>query len=279
MIQALSKDEYWRVLPLLGGSQPNYFDIIARAVVAGNSPGSIWVDDASKPKSSLIRDKHYCFYLVGDPDNEAFNAALRNLVTEQIAPEALATGQGIFKLFYSTLGWESKVESIFNQATLTIRGRTLFTLDHPTLPDWRAKLPAAAVIRPIDRELLTSTNLQGLQSIVSEMLSTWASLDDFLALGFGYCLVYGERIACWCTAEYVDGKAIGVGIETVEQHWGKGFATLTAAAFVEHCTAHGIAAYWDAWTSNVASRVVAEKVGFKKMQEYSIYFGTFEAIS
>lgn len=276
MVEALSKDEYARVLPLLEASQPNYFDVVARAVIAGNSPGTIWVDNIAQPKSSLMRDNEYCYYLVGDADNTAFNTGLQKLLTEQIAPEALAKGTGIFKLYYSSPQWESKVESIFEAVKFTRRERSLFAFDRPILPDWKAKLPASASVRLIDADLLGSTDLGNLQHVVNEIHSTWASLDDFLSIGFGYCLLLDNQIACWCTAEYVEGANTGVGIETMEEYWGRGFATLTAAAFVEHCVTRGIAAYWDAWRSNSASLVVAEKVGFKKLQDYTIYFGNFK---
>lgn len=276
MVEELSKAEYTRVLPLIEEAQPDYFDVIARAVIAGNSPGTVWVDDAAQPQSMLIRDKQYCYYLAGNADNTAFNAGLRNLLTEQIAPEALASGTGIFKLFYSSSGWESKAKSIFEAASLTRRERSLFTLHSPKLPDRRANLPPFVTVRPIDAELLGSTDLGNLQQVTNEIHSTWASLDDFLSIGFGYCLLIGEQIACWCTAEYVEGATTGVGIETVEEHWGRGFATLAAAAFVEHCVARGITPYWDAWKSNLASHAVAENVGFKRLRDYTIYLGDFK---
>src|SRR5438105_6383297 len=113
MIEPLGKGEYRRVLPLLEGAPPNYFDIVARAVIAGNSPGAIWVDDPATPKSALVRDKGYCYYLAGDPTNANFNYALESLISAQIAPEAITAGRPIFKLYYTSPDWQSQVETVF----------------------------------------------------------------------------------------------------------------------------------------------------------------------
>lgn len=52
-----------------------------------------------------------------------------------------------------------------------------------------------------------------------------------------------------------------------------GLATLTARAFVVRCVREGIAPHWDCWTTNLPSVAVAEKVGFVKALEYTVWFG------
>src|SRR5207249_1363774 len=131
MMEAPGKGEYGRVLPLLEGGTPNYFDIVARAVIAGNSPGTIWVDDTGTPKSALIHDKGYCYYLAGEPNNADYDHALESLISGQIAPEAIAAGHPVFKLYYTSTGWESRAEDIFGAATLDRRERAYFTLERP----------------------------------------------------------------------------------------------------------------------------------------------------
>jgi GNAT superfamily N-acetyltransferase len=79
----------------------------------------------------------------------------------------------------------------------------------------------------------------------------------------------------WCLAEYVDGRETGVSVETGEPYRGRGFATLTAAAFVDQCRARGMAPYWDAWRSNAPSVAVAGKVGFRELMGYTVHLGRF----
>jgi len=76
---------------------------------------------------------------------------------------------------------------------------------------------------------------------------------------------------CWCTAEYVSDRKLGIGIETLPAYQGRGFATLTAAAFVQLCCARGLMPHWDAFQSNAPSLAVARKVGFEPVAEYAVF--------
>ena len=64
---------------------------------------------------------------------------------------------------------------------------------------------------------------------------------------------------------------LGIGIETLPAYQGRGFATLTATAFLQYGCARGLTPYWDAFTSNAPSLAVAEKVGFVKAADYSVF--------
>lgn len=58
-------------------------------------------------------------------------------------------------------------------------------------------------------------------------------------------------------------------------HRGHGFATLTASAFAGHCAERGVIPHWDAWSDNLPSVAVAEKLGFRKIETYSVFTGSF----
>jgi GNAT superfamily N-acetyltransferase len=275
MLHKLREGDYSRVLPLLTEQEPNYFDLIARSVIAGNAPGDIWADDAVQPRSVLVRDNGYCYYLIGDAGNIDFNDALQALVSEEVAPSSLQRGREFFKLYWASLDWKGKVENIFSTAVLQERERTIFALNCPLLPDWRHRLPTGTSILPIDAHLLQGGHVNNLEPVVHEVTAMWGTVDNFLDKGFGYCLLAGHEVACWCTAEYIAGSDTGVGIETEQRFWNRGFATLTAAAFVEHCVTHGLTPHWVAWKSNAPSHKVAENVGFKKVRDFSIVLGRF----
>jgi RimJ/RimL family protein N-acetyltransferase len=98
----------------------------------------------------------------------------------------------------------------------------------------------------------------------------WGSAERFLATGFGYCAIVGRAIVGWCTAEYTSRRACGIGIETIPEYQNQGVATALGAAFVVACAGAGVVPYWDSWTSNLPSVRVAEKLGFRKAQEYEI---------
>ncbi len=83
----------------------------------------------------------------------------------------------------------------------------------------------------------------------------------------------------WCTAEFVSDGKCGIGIETIPAYRGRGFATVTASAFLEHCAERAMTPLWDAWVRNVPSAAVAEKVGLEKVETYAIYVCEFDDIA
>ncbi len=274
MIHELTGENRKNALPLLEGTEPSYYNLVMRAVIAGNSPGNIWADSDTKPTSALMRDVGHCYYLAGDPNNTAFAHDLQRHIAEQIAPQAVAKGRDVFKLHYTSSSWEARFEQVFLNTVSKKRSRSLFILEQPVITDWRNRLSPSARIQQIDAELLRHPPCNA-QPVIEEVTAMWGSVGDFLGKGFGFCLLYEDRIVCWCTAEYGSSKGVGVGIETHAEYYNRGFATLTAAAFVEYCAARDLTTFWDAWSDNLPSLAVAEKVGFKKQAGYTIRYCKF----
>ena len=106
-------------------------------------------------------------------------------------------------------------------------------------------------------------------------LGGWPSFETFLDRGFGFTMLDGTSVVCWCTAEYVSEGKCGIGIETIEAYQRRGIATVVTGEFVRHALASGVNPHWDCWASNTPSVRVAEKMGFADMHDYKIAIGTF----
>ncbi len=251
--------------------------LVIGAVIVGNSPGSVWVDDADQPRAAFLWDKTHSFYLAGIAHNPNFNQWVKRIFIEQIMPIALEHRLGIFKVYSANEGWHQTAETLFADSELQARDRVFYRGDKLNFPDWRERLPARFQVSSINDEFTALSRLQNFELVTEEIESCWNALNDFRERGFGFCAHDSERIVGWCTSEYVSGKQCGIGIETLEDAQGRGFATLTASAFVEHCQKRGITPHWDAWATNTPSVRVAEKVGFRKIEDYSIWLGKFTA--
>jgi GNAT superfamily N-acetyltransferase len=269
MFDELARDDFHKVRPLFTGL-PLF--LVIDAVIAGNAPARLWVDDAARPATVLMWDRGHCYYLVGNPANSPFNMAAQRWVAEQVA-----RGPFYGKILYSAAAWQAVIPLVFGSVPLVSAERVVFALKEPRVADWAERVPAGFRITPINEPLLGSSQVINLHLVTEEISGCWNSLTDFLAEGFGFCLVRaqgsanGEEVVCWCTAEYVSGKKLGIGIETLPAYQGRGFATLTAAAFVQHCLASGLTPYWDAFKSNTPSLAVAEKVGFERVAGYTVF--------
>jgi len=71
------------------------------------------------------------------------------------------------------------------------------------------------------------------------MCSERASVEEFLAKGFGYAAVCNGGFACWCMSEYNLWDKCEVGIETAPEHRRRGLATLVASAMFRHAAGVG----------------------------------------
>ena len=147
------------------------------------------------------------------------------------------------------------------------------------MKNWRKKLPKHFEIQQINQDLLAS-EITNIQSIIEEINGGWDSIETFLKNGFGFCCIEHsnnciKEVQGWCTGEYFNKKKCGIGIETFRGYQKKGIATAMASAFVEHCVTKNIKPHWDSFANNYASVRVANKIGFKKIEDYKVYFGSF----
>jgi GNAT superfamily N-acetyltransferase len=128
----------------------------------------------------------------------------------------------------------------------------------------------------IDRALLADERLENIAHVRSEINWMWPSEQRYCEHGFGIAAVAGQRMVCWCTAEYVSPQRCGIGIATDPAYERRGLATATAAHFVLEAQRRGIAPYWECGSWNAASMRVADKVGFKPIAQEHYWLGAFD---
>jgi GNAT superfamily N-acetyltransferase len=268
MLHELIRTEYPHVRPLFAG--PPFF-LTIEAVIAGNTPALLWTDDRAHPATVFMWDTHHGFYLVGDATNSTFNAAVQEWVADHVRRRPFYA-----KIHYGSAAWEPAVPQIFSSVPLVNAPRRILALGELQPVRRVQRVPSGFRIELIDASFLSRSNIVNLHLVTEEISDCWPSLDRFLVEGFGFCMVRapeaanGEEVVCWCTAECVSGKTLGIGIETLAAYQGRGFATLTAAWFIQHCIAGGLTPYWDAFQSNGPSLAVARKVGFQRAADYNV---------
>jgi RimJ/RimL family protein N-acetyltransferase len=132
------------------------------------------------------------------------------------------------------------------------------------------KAPEGFELRRIDDGLLAS-QLVNLQEVRGWIDSFWATPQDFLHTGFGYCAITGDTIASWCLTVFAAGEEREVGLATMPEYRQRGLATLVAVACIEHAMIHGLIPHCHCWADNLPSRAVAEKAGFRLERQYLSY--------
>ena len=238
--------------------------LVIDAIIAGNAPASVWADDAGVPRMAMVWDGSHNLYLVGALNH---GDACREIFGREIAPAS----RGIVKVHAA----DTAACAVVTGHTLDRRERVFYRGDGPAIAGWPQRMPAGFRISAIDEQFRELSALTNFGDVMAEIESCWTSVADFRRAGFGFCAHDADTIVCWCTAEYVSDGRCGIGVETVPAFRRRGFATGTARAFVEHCAGHGIVPHWDAGADNVPSVAVAEKLGFRRIESYSVFVGSF----
>lgn len=243
--------------------EAEHLALVIDAVGAGNSPARVWADD-SLTRSALVWDRQHAVYFAGSVDDAQ---EWRALFDREIAP----IGRGILKIYATP----DAVGTVFAGLALQLRERVLYRGPGPVARDGSPPVPSGFHLNAMHDLGSGLGGLVNAADVIAEIESTWGSTADFLRAGFGVVAHDTEQIVSWCVAELVSQGKCGIGIETIGSHRGRGFATLTASAFIKHCAERTITPYWDAWTTNRSSTAVAERVGLRKVESYRVSVGDF----
>ena len=81
----------------------------------------------------------------------------------------------------------------------------------------------------------------------------------------------GDQPVSFCHAGAIGETYWDIGVDTLEAHWGKGYAGLCVAHLIHHMQALGKAPVWQAVEENAASMRVAAKLGFEPIDELVLY--------
>ncbi len=261
----LSPAQYEIVRPLF--QELAAMHLFATAVLNHDLTGRIYVDDVKHPRSGFMSTKEVQF-LAGDPNNAAFNAALKQVFQATLfkgdAPEV--TLEEIDLTFIGD-SWRHRLETLFGDWRWPpIPDRAYHYLCQQQRLDWRTLVPPGYEIRPLDTTIIANQPTDAYEFEVKP-------LADFGARDFGFCALWGGHVVCLCSTDVISGAACEIGIETHPDHYRKGLATVVAAATVEYALAHGFQdIWWICAADNPASICTAEKVGFEKQFESKGYF-------
>jgi RimJ/RimL family protein N-acetyltransferase len=137
-------------------------------------------------------------------------------------------------------------------------------------------LPKGFEVHCLDEALLNRPGLTIPDHIQGWMDGNWGSTAAFLAKGFGFVTLYAKAVALqvvsWSLADCRSGDACEIGIRTVKEHRRRGLAAITAAATVEYALSHDFSRVgWHCSEDNLGSIGTAEKVGFERERNYSLY--------
>ena len=85
------------------------------------------------------------------------------------------------------------------------------------------------------------------------------------------------QVVSWSLADCRSGDACEIGIHAVKEHRRRGLATITAAAAVEYALSNGYSMVgWQCSEDNLGSVGTAEKVGFERERDYTMWYAALK---
>jgi GNAT superfamily N-acetyltransferase len=244
----------------------------ALAVIKGNNPGWVFVDNPNSPRAALVWAQGIeGFYLVGDASSAVFLDELDFHIDQVLKPRLRNLGADWFEISGGE-GWDPVIKNALRKRDLESSLQWVYTLklaEQKTLTQPEA-VDGCKLLR-VNLHLLVSLSVSNRQFLFSKLTHFWGSVDAFLSTGFGYVLVDEEEIASLCCSGFVAGNTHAIDIETVQSHRRKGYAEAVARAFLAECIEKHLQPHWDCMAENTASSRLAEKLGFTQSYEYTLY--------
>jgi RimJ/RimL family protein N-acetyltransferase len=267
MIYELKDNEFEKTFSLFKDLS---YNLTVDAIIEGNRPGKIYVDNMADPKTAFAWAKSSEYALVGSHKNDAFNLSLQRLIAEKITQETKKHNITFSVLFYYPDIWNEKIDTVLRNFAARKSFRWRFTFRKLKV-SWKDRIPSGYNIERIDKKLLKAASLRNVDRINDLIVFKWGSIDDFLREGFGFYLVNENNIVSWCISGNNCKNKCEITIGTHEKTRNRGFATLVASAFAEYCVSEDITPSWHCGIENLSSIAVAEKVGFQKSLTYPVF--------
>ena len=178
-------------------------------------------------------------------------------------PESIAEVDARYRkrpLVCLTGAWKDQVEARYPDATVfrrtVMKPACRFTM--PEIPE----LPDGYRLTDMDEAAFEKHPFSH-----GENYASWAA---FRAEGSGAVVYEGEEIVASASSFLSVKKEVELDVSTRDADQGKGLATACVARMLRDCAERGITVHWDA--QNDISLHLAEKFGFEKETEYSVYW-------
>ena len=257
----LTSEQIETLLPLYNGHFAQELEYVRRGENPfGKVDDAVYADDTDRPNVTLLLGGVSGLY--GDATHDGCDGEIKELITNYFSDEIK-----YIELHLYTPGWEPKLDTLFGVNIAERWTRHIHRLDRGAFtphPDLRGKTPDGFTLRRYDttsEEFIRSRSWQDFWHPTSER--------------FGWFLVRDGETVSECSSVWVDrvGPEAGcaeINIETAEPHRGKGYAYLTASAFIDECLSRGLEPVWCCWDFRTESKALAKKLGYRIIESRSV---------
>jgi RimJ/RimL family protein N-acetyltransferase len=263
MIYELESGNFSKVTPLFR-EHKQYIPVFA--IIDGNFPGRIFVDNKDSPGTALVWAITRWAYIEGDPQNSSFNDPLAKLIRDIIIPDSLKMKMSWLEIYAPhSSKWTKMMETYLYEFKPEKHYEMVYTFDEQKYRTLRkpSSLPTGYLIEKIEFPIIPDSALNS--SLIKEDFKTKTS--------FGFRLKKDHQVISICRSfGFISGNEFMIDIETFEEKERcKGYATAVGKALIDYCLEKGYIPLWETTMDNIPSQKVAEKLGFVENESYPVY--------
>lgn len=228
------------------------------------------MDDPQNPKAAFTWSEFRFSYLAGDPGNEDFLQALATLLADELLPRLPGSHDPTLVIYPDSPAWIDALEKRLAAYHPLRLFRSLHRFNRLVFEQHAQDLdapPPGFRLLPIDMDIC-----ERYPDLAFAYELQWGGVPNFLANGFGYCMLADGELASACDSPFCAGGRAEIGVETTETYRRKGLARLAATAFIGESLRRGLEPVWECWWENEASRALADRLGFVWLEDYPVLF-------
>jgi GNAT superfamily N-acetyltransferase len=269
----LSEKDYQKVAGPLNEVRIN--NLFARSVIEKKVTSKVYVDNVETPKTFYIIHPYGISLLFGDSHCQGFNEKFLdyslNINGGRDRHEWMLSFPDDWHKVLSDLYSDKMIKSADNinnaeTGVIELNTRTNFKFN----PE-KYKVCNRAIL-PDDCEIVR-TDKNAFEDMKGLVIPAgfWDTADDFINNGVGFSLFCNKKIAATAFSAFIHDDKLEIGIETISDHRGKGFAQLVSSALIDYSIENGFEPVWACRKENTNSLNLAQKLGFEVSEEIPYY--------
>jgi RimJ/RimL family protein N-acetyltransferase len=272
-MELLDKKFYGQLINHLNQVEIN--NLFARSVIEKKTFGQVFVDNLKNPKTFYVVHPYGMSLLFGDSQNLDFNSKFLNysLNTNKIRDkhEWMQAFPNNWDKVLSELYGNKLIKAIENSENevsgiVELNTRINFKFNREKyLVNKKIFLPNNCAI--------VQTNKKMYEEMIGNVSPYyfWNSVDDFINKGIGFSALCNSKLASIAFSAFIHDKKLELGIETIPEFRGKGFAQFACSALIDFCIENDYEPIWACRLENIGSFKLAEKLGFEVYREIPYY--------
>lgn len=250
----------------------NFF---ARSVIENKVKGYVYADNQEHPETFYIVHPYGMSLLFGNSNNNKFNSIFRdyalNINQTRTKHEWMQAFPNNWNTVLSELFKDCIIKSSDNPdnkefGIIELNTRINFKFNHNRYKNYRNKFSISDL-------KIVKTNKKIFQEMKGSVVPYyfWNNADDFFENGIGFSLFYKNKLASTAYSSFIHDDKLELGIETVEEFRGKGFAQYVCSILIDYCIENNYEPIWACRLENRSSYNLALRLGFEPAIEIPYY--------